>query len=145
MDNLLSKTTGDSGLYWDIEVTPEEQEEMIQKIAQTIHKYGMDVAAILMIESVRPLTFIGAQMGRLFLSPLLPAISEDVGISGEKFFQIMEKHENVEKLIQAIEKLTQEEEERKKAEKAKKLEEKKAKMAEGGEPEKKGWRRFIPF
>ena len=145
MDNLLSKTTGDSGLYWDVEVTPEEQEEMIQKIAQTIHKYGMDVAAILMIESVRPLTFIGAQMGRLFLSPLLPAISEDVGISGEKFFQIMEKRENVEKLIQAIEKLTQEKEERKKAEKAKKLAEKKAKMEERGEPEKKGWRRLLPF
>ena len=145
MDNLLSKPPGGLGLYWDVEVTPEEQEEIIQKIAQTIHKYGMDVAAILMIESVRPLSFIGAQMGRLFLSPVLPAISEDVGISGEKLFQIMEKHENVDKLIQAIEKLTQEEEERKKAEKAKKQEEKKAKMVEGGEPEKKGWRRFLPF
>ncbi len=66
-------------------------------------------------------------------------------MSGEKFLQIFEKRENVEKLITAVEELTQEEEERKKAEKAKKLEEKKAKMTEGGEPERKGWRRFFPF
>jgi len=145
MDNLLSKTTGDSGLYWDIEVTPEDEDEMISKIAEKIHQYGLDLPAILMIETVKPLSFIGAQMGRFFLSPFLPAFGENIGMSGEKFLQIFEKRENVEKLIKAVEALTQEEEERKKAEKAKKLEEKKAKMAEGGEPEKKGWRRFLPF
>jgi len=132
-------------LYWDVEVTPEDEDEMIRKIAETIHKYGLDVAAILMIESVKPLSFIGAQMGRFFVSPFLPALGEDVGISGEKFLQIFEKHENVEKLITAIEELTREEEEQKKAEKAKKLEEKRAKIEAGEAPEKKGWRRFIPF
>jgi len=132
-------------LYWDVEVTPEDEDEMIRKIAETIHKYGLDVPAILMIESVKPLSFIGAQMGRFFVSPFLPALGEDVGISGEKFLQIFEKHENVEKLITAIEELTREEEEQKKAEKAKKLEEKRAKIEAGEAPEKKGWRRFIPF
>lgn len=132
-------------MYWDVEVTPEDEDEMIRKIAETIHKYGLDVAAILMIESVKPLSFIGAQMGRFFVSPFLPALGEDVGISGEKFLQIFEKHENVEKLITAIEELTREEEEQKKAEKAKKLEEKRAKIEAGEAPEKKGWRRFIPF
>lgn len=124
-------------MYFDIEVTPKEQEEIIQKIAKTIHKYGLDVAAILIFESVKPLSYMGSQMGRLFLSPFLPAISKDVGIGGEKLFQIMEKQENVEKLIEAVEKLTQGEEERKKAEKVK--------LAEEGELERKGWRRFIPF
>ena len=132
-------------MYWDVEVTPEDEDEMIRKIAKTIHKYGLDVAAILMIESVKPLSFIGAQMGRFFVSPFLPALGEDIGISGEKFLQIFEKHENVEKLITAIEELTREEEEQKKAEKAKKLEEKRAKIEAGEAPEKKGWRRFLPF
>jgi hypothetical protein len=145
MDNLLSKPTGDSGLYWDIEVTPEDEDEMIRKIAEKIHQYGLDVAAVLMIETVKPLSFIGAQMGRFFVSPFLPALGENIGMSGEKFLQIFEKRENVEKLIKAVEELTEEEEERKKAEKAKKLEEKKARIAEGEEPEKKGWRRFLPF
>ena len=145
MDNLLPKPTGGSGLYWDVEITPEDEDEMIRKIAEKIHQYGLDVAAILMIETVKPLSFIGAQMGRFFVSPFLPILSENVGITGEKFFKIFEKRDNVEKLIKTIEKLTQEEEERKKTEKAKKLAEKKAKMEEGGEPEKKGWRRFLPF
>lgn len=50
-------------MYWDLEITPEDEEEMIRNIAEKIHKYGMEVAAILFIESVRPLTYIGAQMG----------------------------------------------------------------------------------
>jgi hypothetical protein len=132
-------------LYWDVEVTSEDEDKMIQKIAATIHKYGMDTAAILMIESVKPLSFIGAQMGRFFVSPFLPALGEDLGISGEKFLQIFEKHENVEKLIKAVEELTREEEEQKKAEKAKKQEEKRAEIESGEAPEKKGWRRFLPF
>ena len=132
-------------MYSEAEVSPKEQEEIIQKIAQTIHKHGLDMIAILMIESFKPLSFIGAQMGRLFVSPFLPMIGSDVGINGEKFFQIFEKRENVEKLIQAVENLTQEEKELKKADKAKKLEEKKLKMAKEEKPEKKGWRYFLPF
>ena len=132
-------------MHWDIEVTPEDEDEMIRKIAQKIHEYGLDVAAILMIESFKPLSFIGAQMGRFFISPFLPVFGENIGISGEKLLQIFEKRKNVEKLIKAVEMLTREEEERKKAEKAKKLEEKKAKMEAGETPEKKGWMRFLPF
>ena len=63
-------------------------------------------------------------MGRFFVSPLLPVLGEDIGLSGEKFLQVFEKRENVEKLIKAVKELTQEEEEKKKAEKAK--------MEEGG-------------
>jgi len=132
-------------LYRDIEVTSEDEDDIIVKIAQKIHEYGLDIVAIIMIESVKPLSYVGSQMGRLFVSPFLPVLGENVDIIGEKFFRIFEKRENVEKLIKAVEELTREEEEKKKAEKAKKLEEKKAKMAEGGAPEGKGWRRFLPF
>ena len=132
-------------MYWDIEVTPEDEDEMIRKIAQKIHKYGLDIAAIIMFESVKPLSYIGAQMGRFFFSPFLPAFGENLGVSGEKFLQIFEKHENVEKLIKAVEKLTQKEEEQKKAEKAEKLERKSAETETGEVPKKKGWRRFLPF
>ena len=110
-----------------------------------MHSYGMDVPAILFLETVKPLTYIGSQMGRFFLSPFLPAFGENIGVNGEKFLQIFEKHENVEKLIKAVEELTREEEERKRAEKAKKLEEKRSKTETGEAPKNKGWRRFIPF
>ena len=132
-------------MYWDIKVTPEDEDEMIRKIAQYIHKYGLDVAAILMIESVKPLSYIGTQMGRFFISPFLPAFGENIGIGGEKFLQIFEKRENVEKLIVAVEELTREEEEQKKAEKAKKLERKRTETGIGETSKKNGWRRFLPF
>ncbi len=90
------------------------------------------------------MSFVGAQMGRLFVSPFLPAFGENIGISGEKFLQIFEKPENGEKLIKAVEALAREEEERKKTEKAEKLERKRAE-SDAGETHKKGWRRFLPF
>lgn len=132
-------------MYWDMEVTPEDEEEMIRKIAEKVHKYGMDVAAILMIESIKPLTYIGSQMGRFFVSPFLPAFGDEIGMSGEKFLQVFERRENVEKLLNLLEEMTKEEDRQKKeAKEAMKAE--KASAIEAGEtPRKKGWRRFLPF
>ena len=131
-------------MYWDIDVTSEEEDEMIRKIASKIHEYKMDVAAILMIESIKPVSYLGSQMGRFFVSPFLPVFGETIGMGGEKLFQIFEKRENVEKLVKAVEELTREDDERKKVEKAKILKEKKSKIETGGTSKKKGWRRFLP-
>ncbi len=129
-------------MHMAIEVSPEETEEYINKIAEQVHKYGLDVAAILMIETAKPLSYIGGQMGRLFLSPFLPAFGEGIEIGGEKFLTIFEKRENVERLLQRIEELTKEEEER---EKERKAQEKARREEAGEEAPKKGWRRFLPF
>jgi len=131
-------TNGDSGLYWNIEVTPEDEDEMIGKIAQKIHESGLDLAAIFMIESVKPLSYIGTQMGRFFISPFLPIFGKNIGINGEKILQIFEKRDNVDKLVKAVEEM-----ERKNKELKNKA--KKSKMAEDGKPERKGWKRFFPF
>lgn len=128
-------------MFWDMEITPEDEDDMIRKTAEKIHKYGMDVAAILFIESVKPLTYIGGQMGRFFISPFLPAFGESIGQSGEKFFRVFEKRENVEKLISLLEEMAKEEEEKPK--KSEKPEEEKAETEE--ESPRRGWRRFIPF
>ena len=132
-------------MYRNIEVDSEDEDEMIRKIAQKIHEYGLNVAAIFMIESFKPLSYIGVHMGRLFFSSVLPVFGEDVGIGGEKFFQIFEKRENVEKLIKAVEEFARKEGAQKNAEKGKKLEEKSIKKETGEVSNKKGWRRFIPF
>ena len=130
-------------MYWDTEVTAEDEEEIIMKVAHKIHNYGFDIAAVFMIESFKPLSYLGTQMGRFFLSPFLPAFGENIGIGGEKLFKIFEKRENVEKLIKTVEDLNQQEKDQEKIEKDKKLEEK-AKIKTGETSEKKGWRRFLP-
>jgi hypothetical protein len=126
-------------MFPDVEMTSEEEEEVIRKVAVEIRKHGMEAAAILFLESARPLTFIGSQMGRFFISPFLPAISEDLGLKGERLFLVFEKHENIEKLIFNLEQLEREEF-RKEPEESEKKPEMKNKP-----PEKKGWRRFLPF
>ena len=130
-------------MFWDLEITEEDEEEMIKKIAEKIHKYGMDVAAILMLESVKPLAYIGGQMGRFFISPFLPALGENIGQGGEKFFMIFEKRDNVEKLITLLEKMAKEEEKKPKEKSEKPKEEQKTEAEEA--PPKMGWRRFLPF
>jgi len=124
------------GLFWeDFELTEEEEEEVIRKTAEIIHRFGLDVAAILMIESIKPLVYVGGQMGRFLVSPFLPAISEDLGRKGEVFLRVFEKRENVEKLLNLLEEMAggEEEEKRKKA------------PIDEEKPKKKGWRRFFSF
>jgi len=125
--------------WWDrLEITPEEEERVIRKVASIIHKYGMDAAAILFLESFKPLVYVGGELGKFFISPFLPALGEEISISGEKFFRIFEKRENIERLITILEEMSAEEETAAETE----MEE----TTQSGEAGKKrGWRRLIPF
>ena len=120
-------------MFSNHEVTPEEEEKFIIRVAQEVHKHRIVVPAIIMLETFNPMSFMGTTMGRLFLSPILPALGEDLGMKGEIILQVFEKHKNIEKLISLIETMEQED-------KAKATDERPKK-----EKSKKGWRRFLPF
>ena len=81
-------------LYWDIEITPEEEDEIIKKIAERMHKYGMNVPAILLLETFKPLSYIGSQMGFFFISPFLPIFGEEIGLTGNKLLKLLEDKES---------------------------------------------------
>ena len=132
-------------MYWDTEITPEEEEELIKKTAEKIHAQGFDVAAILFLESTKPLAYIGGNMSRLFIGPFLPALGERYGLTGEKLIDVFEKKKNVEKLINLIEEMAREDEKRKKEERARKKTLKKATEKNNISDERKGWRKYIPF
>jgi hypothetical protein len=117
------------------ELTPEEEEEIIRKIAEKIHEYKMDFPGILFLETAKPLTFFGAQMGRFFFSPFLMSLGSTLGMRGEKVLRVFEKVDNVEKIISILEEINEEEDRRKNEEKTKKEK----------TSEKKGWRRLIPW
>lgn len=78
-------------MFWNQKISPEDEERMINMIAEGVHKYGMDLPAILMLESFKPLAYIGGVMGRFFLSPFLPFFGENINQQGEKFLTIFEK------------------------------------------------------
>jgi ABC-type Zn2+ transport system substrate-binding protein/surface adhesin len=143
-------------LYYDVEITPETEAEYIEKVAQKIHEYEMETAAILLLESSKPLVWVGGEMGRFFITPFVPIISDKWGVTSEKFFLVFEKRENIEKLLKRVEQLAQEADDKKKEEKAarKKAAQEKAQAnaPEGTSPsgeqpqtEKKGWRKYLPL
>jgi ABC-type Zn2+ transport system substrate-binding protein/surface adhesin len=135
------------GLYSEIEITPELEEEYIEKVAQKIHEYEMETAAILFLESSKPLVWVGGEMGRFFITPFVPILSDKWGETSEKFFRVFEKRENIEKLMNRLEQLAQEDEEKKQREKEERKTAKEAEAAtEGEQPtEKSGWRKYLPF
>ncbi len=121
-------------MYSDIEITPEQEEELIRKTADKIHEYGMDTAAILLLESSKPLVWIGGEMGRFFITPFIPAVSESWGIKSETILRVFENRENVEKLMKRLEELTREDEKKKAEEKAAKKAAKEAEKAAKNNP-----------
>jgi len=141
-----------------MEVTPTEEEEMIKSLADLIHKYGMETVAILTLESSKPLVWVGGELGRAFITPFVPIISQEWGKKTEKFFLVFEKRGNIDKLLNLVEKLAQGEEDDKKPADGKEEGSPAQAEKQAEEPteepkvepptedkEKKGWRRYFPF
>ena len=96
----------------DASQTPKfSDEEIFFKIANTIVKRGVTLPAILFLETMKPLNFIGAQM-LVFFGPFLESL-----IPGEqlyRFTELMEDRKSVDKLLAEIERLEDEKKEREK-------------------------------
>ena len=143
-------------MYSDVVITPELEGEYIEKVAKKIYEYDMETAAILFLESSKPLVWLGGEFGRFFITPFVPIINDEWGVTSEKFFLIFEKRENVEKLLKRLEALVQEEDAKKKEEKQTKKKLNQAKVEETepsmmpvsdkeqAKTEKKGWRKYLP-
>jgi len=139
-----------------MEITLAEEEEAIEKLAQIIHKYGMETIAILSLESLKPLVWVGGELGRAFITPFVPVISEAWGQKTEKFFRIFQKRENIDKLLTRVEQLAGEEEKKSEEVKEEGSPAQAEKQAEepnseteveqpGQDKSREGWRRFLPF
>jgi len=85
------------------EALSEKEQQILFKLADFIVRKGMTVPAILTLETVKPLNYIGSQ-AMVFLEPFVQAVIRDV--SGYNTFRrMMEKRENVERLLQKVEEL----------------------------------------
>jgi len=135
------------------ELSAEEVDEIIRKTAEKIHQYGMETVAILTLESVKPLVYIGGEMSRLMISPFLPALGPSANELGENLINVFEDRENVEKLITILEKMARgeydnEEEEQEPGAKEKGEEKTESDQVsdDQSKPEKKKtWRDWLPF
>jgi len=79
--------------------TPED-DRLFERIAEATVRYRMTVPAILFLESVKPLSFVGSQALHFF-EPMVRAIFTIPDY--ERFAALMERRENFEALLVAIE------------------------------------------
>jgi len=77
------------------------EKKIIEKVAKKVVQWHMAVPAILFIESVKPLNFIGSQI-LVFFSPIVQSIFTIVDY--DKFTAMMEDRRKVELFLREIEK-----------------------------------------
>jgi len=142
--------------WGDMELPEEEVDRVLHSAAQKIKLYGMETAAILTLESIKPMVYVGGELSRVVLAPFLPALGPQYNMLGEKLIYVFEDRKNIEKLIQILEQMAKGEYKPPVKELEGPLEEEAAKEPPGStEPEmadeaekpekRKGWRRWLPF
>lgn len=82
------------------EPIPEDEERVLNKVAERVVRWKMTVPAIVFLESVKPLNYIGSQT-LVFFEPIVQSIFDFKEY--DSFRKAMERRENVERLMQKIE------------------------------------------
>ena len=90
----------------DQEAEPVNVDELVEKIAKKVVEIGMEAPAILALETARPLSFIGSQMGRAMIAPWFGIFGWSAMTKADNYMEVFENKENVKKLIRRIEELT---------------------------------------
>jgi hypothetical protein len=98
------------------EATPQQTDEIIEKLATAIVERELDVPAILLLGGLRPVSYFGGQMLRFFIAPFAPLL----GDLPYEYIHVLEQPENVKRLIRRVDELREEEEARKREKKGKK-------------------------
>ncbi len=116
--------------WGDEDLSEEEVTRILEAIATRIHAYGMDAAAIIALETVKPLSNLGTELSRMFFSPFLPILGPEYNMMGDKLLFVFQDRKNVERLIQLLEGKAEAETEKRREEKRKKKEESEAQDSE---------------
>ena len=99
----------------------ENEEEILDKLARVIvAKYGMGTASIFLLETLKPMAYVGGEFGRFLLAPILALSGPSIESMINQHISILEERENVEKLLKKIEVLMKKEDDERKSKKIKK-------------------------
>ncbi len=89
----------------DQQSEPVNVDELVEKIAKKVVEIGMEAPAVLALESARPLSFIGSQLGRAMIAPWFGIFGWGAMMKADNYMEVFEDKENVKKLVQRIEEL----------------------------------------
>jgi hypothetical protein len=94
------------------ELSPERAGYLIDKLANWVIGHKLETPAVLFLESLKPLSFIGSQMWLMYIVPALGVVLDERETS--EYGLLFEDRENLEALIRKIETLAREADKRKK-------------------------------
>lgn len=84
--------------------TSEKEMELINNVAKKIIDSEMETPAVWLLQTIKPLAFVGGELSYFYLAPYLPFL-EDLGYT---FLDTFEKRKNIELLIKTVERLQKE-------------------------------------
>jgi len=85
---------------WEVELTPEEETQLLHKAAKEIRRRKMEAPAILALESHKPLANVLAQSMIVFSGFLIPFLGFQ---NVNDYSRLLQKRDNVERLIELLE------------------------------------------
>ncbi|HWD38593.1 MAG TPA: hypothetical protein VG944_07070 [Fimbriimonas sp.] len=85
---------------WNEELTEEQEEELLDRAANTIERRKLTTPAIMFLEMHKPLAFIGANAAVAFSPFLVPVLGFD---TVNDYSRLLKKPQNVERLLQRLE------------------------------------------
>jgi hypothetical protein len=100
---MILKSVKDFFAKWcsPLDLSPEREEEIINKVANFISKYDLEDAALLLGGGFVPVSSIIAQTTLLPIAPLL----ELMGLKGYEYTGFLSKKENFQRLLDKIQDL----------------------------------------
>ena len=84
----------------ETEPIPDDENRILDKLAQRVVRWKMSVPAIIFLESIKPLNYIGSQT-MVFFEPIVQTLFNFRDY--DTFRRAMERREKVERLLQKIE------------------------------------------
>ncbi len=98
---------------WDAPLADADRDHILERLARAVHKWRMEVPALLLLETTAPLSHLGGQGLVVFsplVAPLLPRGLADV----QRLSKLLEQPNNVRRLMDLIAGAPPEQEEREK-------------------------------
>ena len=89
-----------------LELSPEKEEEYINRVAEYIVKSGMEMPARIFLTGVKPMSYVGSQLATAYFGPLASILGDWT----DDILVLSYKRENIDRIVQRIEQLSLEKE-----------------------------------
>ncbi len=96
-----------------LELSPERKKQLIDKIATEIVKRGLETPAIMFLETIKPLAWVGAELSIVYVIPFVKAYIQHPVV--DEIVALFHDRDAVEQLIRRIEELVEIEKQKERA------------------------------